>query len=495
MSETPRSSSGNASGTGPDPGQPGQPEHRTLAAKLLRPFAEVKAEELAGAALMALTVFLLLTAYYFLKTAREPLILLEKDGGANVKAYAGAGQSALLMFVVPGYAYLAQKVGRLRLLTCIYLFFAANLAIFAVLTHAGRSIGVVFFLWVGVFNVTAVSQFWSFANDIYTPEQGKRLFPILGAGSSIGAIAGSAIAHFLAKLGPEAMMAGAAAILVVVVLLMRIIDARNQVASAALGAKGGATRETSANAQKEKEKPPVDAAGVKMLVRDHYLFLIALLVLLLNWVNTAGEYVIDRTLLASAADMAHQAGLSEKVFVTEWKANYLLYANVLGAVVQLFFVSRIFKYLGVGGALMVMPIISLLGYSAIAILPVLAVAQPAKIAENGIDYSLEATTSQALYLVGSRSEKYVGKTTIDTFIWRVGDMSSAGIVWVGTKLNFEVRTFAIVNIGLIGLWLTVAWFIRRENKKRSENIEHGGQPGPIGADPTAGVGATAGAAT
>ena len=257
---------------------------------------------------------------------------------------------------------------------------------------------------------------------------------------------------------------------------MRIIDARQHVAAG----------ETSASEQKDKEKPPVDAAGLKTLVRDHYLFLIALLVLLLNWVNTAGEYVVDRTLLASAAEMAQKAGLTEKVFVTEWKANYLLYANILGALVQLLLVSRIFKYLGVGGALLVMPAISLLGYSAIAILPVMAVVQAAKITENGIDYSLEATTSQALYLVGSRSEKYVGKTTIDTFIWRVGDMSSAGIVWLGTKLAFGMRTFAIVNVGLIGCWLCVAWFIRKENKRRSENIEKGGQPGPIGRDPTGG---------
>ena len=158
------------------------PAHHGIGALLLRPFAQVKPEEIAGAAMMALTVFLLLTAYYFLKTAREPLILLESDGGANVKAYAGAGQSALLMFVVPGYAWLAQKVGRARLLTTIYLFFAANLALFAFLTHTGRAVGVVFFLWVGVFNVTAVSQFWSFANDIYTPEQGKRHLQHLGCG-------------------------------------------------------------------------------------------------------------------------------------------------------------------------------------------------------------------------------------------------------------------------------------------------------------------------
>src|SRR5262249_9562020 len=145
---------------------------------------------------------------YLLKTAREPLILLH--GGAEVKSYAAAGQSVLLVVVARAYSAIARRAGRLRLLAIIYLFFASNLVVFAALARAGVSIGVPFYLWVGVFNLTAIAQFWSFAADVYTPEQGKRLFAILGIGGSVGAVAGGRFAKQLVALGPAGLMLGAA---------------------------------------------------------------------------------------------------------------------------------------------------------------------------------------------------------------------------------------------------------------------------------------------
>ena len=132
---------------------------------------------------MTLTAFLLLTAYYLLKTVREPLILLQ--GGAEVKLYARAGQTVLMVGVVQLYGVLARRVGRLRLLVVVFLFFTANLAVFAVLARTKLAIGLPFFLWVGVFSYTVVAQFWALAADIYDADAGKRLFPIIGAGSSI----------------------------------------------------------------------------------------------------------------------------------------------------------------------------------------------------------------------------------------------------------------------------------------------------------------------
>src|SRR3954453_22693341 len=114
-----------------------------LAARLLRPFAKVEAAETVTAAGMKLTVFLLLSAYYLLKTAREPLILLH--GGAEVKSYAAAGQALLLLGFVQAYGWVAKKVGRMRLLLGVYLFFAANLVLFAVLTRAGLAVAVPFY--------------------------------------------------------------------------------------------------------------------------------------------------------------------------------------------------------------------------------------------------------------------------------------------------------------------------------------------------------------
>ncbi|HMI90860.1 MAG TPA: hypothetical protein VK509_05825, partial [Polyangiales bacterium] len=156
-----------------DPPHPGgplsnrEPREPRVLALLLRPFAKVEPGEAVSALVLMLTVFLLLMAYYFLKIAREPLILLY--GGAEVKSYAAAGQSVLLLAVVPAYSALARKVSRMKLIAGIYGFFAVNLLLFALFAEAGMVLGVAFYLWVGVFSVTAIAQFWSFANDIYDP--------------------------------------------------------------------------------------------------------------------------------------------------------------------------------------------------------------------------------------------------------------------------------------------------------------------------------------
>src|SRR5215471_12872407 len=154
--------------------------HRVFA-HLFRPFSRVHPEEVGIVALMTLTTFLLLTAYYLLKTVREPLILLQ--GGAEVKLYARAAQAVLMVGVVHLYGELARRVGRIRLLSIVFLFFISNLAVFAVLAKALVPIGLPFFLWVGVFSYTVIAQFWGLAADIYSEDEGKRLFPIIGAGS------------------------------------------------------------------------------------------------------------------------------------------------------------------------------------------------------------------------------------------------------------------------------------------------------------------------
>src|SRR5205085_76703 len=118
------------------------------------------------------------------------------------KTYASAGQSVLLIFVTWAYGVLAQRVSRIKLIATVTLFFASNLGIFFLLGQRGVPLGVPFYIWVGIFNVMVIAQFWAFAADLYTQDQGKRLFPILGIGSSVGAVFGAAMAKKLIKLGP-----------------------------------------------------------------------------------------------------------------------------------------------------------------------------------------------------------------------------------------------------------------------------------------------------
>src|SRR5215471_12393643 len=162
---------------------------RNVLERLLSSCADIRGGEGWCALLLMITVFLLLFAYYLLKTVREALILTE--GGAYIKAYSSAGQAALLMVLVPLYGFIGAKVVRIKLLCGLLLFFIVDLAVFYGFGVSGASEGVVFYIWVGIFNVFVISQVWAFANDIYTEAQGKRLFPMIGIGSSLGAWLGA----------------------------------------------------------------------------------------------------------------------------------------------------------------------------------------------------------------------------------------------------------------------------------------------------------------
>src|SRR3954465_1508380 len=170
-------------------------------------FTDVRPGEGAIAVLMLLTIFLLLVCYSVIKTVREPLILL--GGGAEVRSYAAAGQALLLMGFVPLYSWFASRVDRARLLVGATLFFIVCIELFALAVAARLPyVGVAFFIWVGIFNMSLVAQFWSFANDIYTKPAGDRLFPIIMVGMTAGAPLGSIVAARLFRLGiaPELIL-------------------------------------------------------------------------------------------------------------------------------------------------------------------------------------------------------------------------------------------------------------------------------------------------
>ena len=409
--------------------------------------ADVRPGEAGMALTLALTVFLLLTAYYLLKVAREPLILL--GGGAEVKAYAAAGQAVLLIAVLKGYDALATRMGRMALLAVVLGFFAANLVLFSLAVRAGLAVGVPFYLWVGIFSVTVLASFWSFANDVYRPEQGKRLFAILGAGSSLGAVAGAGLGRALARLlGPGELMLCAAGLLMVCLGLFAWVNGRLD------SVQGDAGAESSAG-------PLGDESGLQLLLRDRYLLLIGVLSLLRNWVNSTGEYVLDRTLVASAPQLAAAAGMSATRYISEFKAEYFGAVNVLGVLCQLFVASRIIRHLGVGRALLVLPVVALGGNLFMACLPVLALVRGAKVVENGVDYSLQNTAGNALYLVTSREAKYKAKAFIDAFLMRAGDALAAGAIWAGSHLGWSTRVFTRVDLVLCVVWIGVALMIHR----------------------------------
>jgi AAA family ATP:ADP antiporter len=321
------------------------------AGRLLRPFAEVRPCEVATALVLAVTIFTILTAYYLLKVIREPLILL--SSGAEVKSYAAAGQALLLIPVLRAHGAIAQRTGRLKLIAAVLLFCAGNLVLFAVLFRVGVSIGLPFYLWVGTFNFLLVATFWSFANDIYTPEQGKRLFPLIGVGSTVGALAGAGLASYLLRhLGPMELMLLAAGLLVGTLGLFAWVSSHQR------------CRPRDRGTPIPASAPVRGRGGFEALLSDPYLALIGVIAIVCNWITNSGEYVLDRTLV----DLVHGAGVASAAEITRFiggfKANYFWWVNALALLSQLFLVSRVLKHLGVGGALLILPVVAMLGAGA-----------------------------------------------------------------------------------------------------------------------------------
>ena len=433
---------------------------RTPLERFLSLFTEVRSGEAVSALLLALNIFLILTAYYVLKPVREALILA--GGGAEIKSYAAAGQALLLLAAVPFYGWLASRVSRRVLINGVTLFFAGCLLLFYGLAQLHVPLGVVFFLWVGIFNLMVPAQFWAFANDLYTPDAGKRLFVIVAFGASLGAVAGSYVDSLLiAPLGVYELMLVAAGILALSLLLTNGVDRRER------ARRREAAPSTAVAA--EADEPLKGRGAFALVFRTRYLVLIALLMLVLNWVNTTGEYILGRTVVAAAEQALASGGaggLSKEQLIGAFYADFFTVVNIVGLLLQLFVVSRVLKYFGVGVAILVLPLIALGGYLIAAFYPVLAMVRWAKTAENATDYSVQNTVRQVLFLPTTREQKYKAKQAIDTFFVRAGDVLSAVVVFAGTTwLALSTQGFALFNVALVLAWLGIAFLIGRHYRR------------------------------
>jgi AAA family ATP:ADP antiporter len=424
------------------------PPRRTLLDRCLLVFSDVQEGEGLGVLLLAANVFLLLGTYYILKTIREPLIL-SQPGGAEIKSYSSAAQTAVFMLMLPVYGKIGSLCNRMRLIATTTVFFILNLAAFFLLGMANVGIGVAFYIWVGVFNMFVVAQFWSFANDLYTEDQGKRLFPIAGVGASLGACVGAFFAKWLfGHFNAYQMMAIAAVLLAGYLGITYAVNRRES------------ARANAAAARRAAE--PLDRkGGFQLILKQRYLLLIAGAVLLLNLVNSNGEYIVSRFVSESAQ---HLSKAEQGKFIGQFYGDYFTWVNVLGLAMQTFLVSRLFRWIGIGGALFILPLISLTGYSMLAIAPALMVIRGVKIFENSTDYSLNNTVRHALFLPTSREAKYKAKAATDTFFVRGGDVVSAGCVFIGAHwLSLNVPKMAMLNVALVAAWIVLAVLIRRRH--------------------------------
>ena len=428
---------------------------RPLLEQMLRPFLRLEAGEGRCFLLFFAYAFLVLVSYYIVRTLREPLLLV--SASAAVKTYASAAAALALLLLVPLYAAAFRRTNRNQLVRWVTGFFIVTLAALFLARRNGVDIGFAYYVWAGIFGVTIVAQFWAHAADCFDVEAGRRLFPAIMMGATLGGIVGPSVYRAINDtLDASQLMLVAIGLLALTVPL--VSSTRSSVPSA-VRSRGC-----------EPSEPTTDSAfgGFALVARDRYLLLVALLIMLLNCVSTLGDFLLGDVVVRHAEEqVASDPSLDKGQLIGAFYSSFYLAVNVLTVILQVFVVGRLFRWVGVSGALLLLPLVALLGYGLVAFVPIFALLRVVKICEYGGNYSILNTARQALFLPLSTKGKYEGKMATDTFFWRFGDLIPAVIVFVGLNwLHFTAQQFALVNMGLSLVWFAIAVQLARRSPQR-----------------------------
>jgi AAA family ATP:ADP antiporter len=305
-------------------------------------FTDVRPGEGLTAVVMVANVFLILCAYYFVKPLRDGWIAIADIGGfsnVEVKAYTSFAQGLFLAGAVSLYAHLAGRWPRRQLIVRSTLFCISNLVVFWILRpgflgQQMSGVGVAFYIWVGMFGVFVVAQFWAFAADLYPDERGERLVPLIAIGATSGAVAGSFLTGALLGSGvieSSALLLVAILPLIGSMLLTRLADVRGPVGVGA----GQATARPAAAPSRGRP-----AGALALVVRHRYLLAVAGVTLFTAWVQTNGENLLFKVVQDSLAGELVARGVTNtvemKTFVREWTTafygSFFFWVNV-GALV------------------------------------------------------------------------------------------------------------------------------------------------------------------
>ncbi|HXV35813.1 MAG TPA: hypothetical protein VEC18_01615, partial [Myxococcota bacterium] len=406
-------------------------------------FTDVRAGEGVTALLMFVNVFLLLCAYYFVKPLREAWLSVTsvmEFSPLELKAYSAWIQGLLLLPVVAWYGRLSDRMHRSTLITRATLFCMSNLLLFFLWRPGGgfdRIPGnaLAFYVWVSMFGLFVVAQFWAFAADIYSDERGRRLMPMIAIGATAGAAFGSSVVAPTVKrvaLGADVLLLAALLPLAASIALTRIADSREQRAG----------RESGAADPDPRRAARAPGGGLALIAKSRFLLAAAAITLLLNWVNTNGENLLYSFVVEFLQQGLAENGLSDpaavdaftKDGVAAFYGDFYTWVNGVALILQALVASRLLKYGGFGVLLLMLPVISLLSYAAMALVPVLIVVKMMKVAENSTDYSINNTARNVLWLPTTSEIKFKCKPAIDTIFVRVGDGLAAATVWFGSNV-------------------------------------------------------------
>jgi AAA family ATP:ADP antiporter len=418
----------------------------------LRKLADVEPGELQALFWSFTYFFTLLCSYYIIRPMRDEMGIA---GGVDKLQWMFTGTFLAMLAAVPFFGWVAKRFPVRRFLPYVYYFFIANLILFYVLfksdiTHAYVARG--FFIWVSVFNLFIVSVFWSFMADVFNNDQARRLFGIIAAGGTAGALTGPVLTAALVNpLGPANMLLISVAFLAVAVgCIHRIITWKNTI------------NKDSVDAQRVSDTSRDQAigghilAGIRLVFGSSYLIGICLLILMYTTLATFLYFQQALIIRDSFDDPATRTALFAAI---DFSVNFLT------IVTQLLLTSRIVRKWGLNWALATVPLLLGIGFLLLGMMPTLGILIAVQVFRRAGNYALMRPAREMLYVVLGKEEKYKAKNFIDTVVYRSGDAVSAW-AYAGLKAaGISLAGIALIAVPLAGVWALISF---RLGKRQTE---------------------------
>ena len=445
-----------------------------ISEKILSIATRIRPGEGAATLMLIGNAFLLLYSHLMLKVVRDTLILTH--GTALDKSMMNAVSALTIGIAVSIYGvfykHFKDNSHRYDLTLMVNGFFIVSIFIFMGFLFIDISNPYVFYVWQSIYGVLLISHFWSYCADVMNQKTGQRLFPPIMIGASLGAWAGASSSDWVFN------QAGLYSVLMLALscLLLATYFSKNSEVLLPDESKNHLVD------KEDREEHFSAFDGFRLIFSKRYLTYIAAFVLLTNWIQSTGEYIFSSYLKELAAQLATEnPGIRESEIIAEYWSTFHTWVSLCSFLIQTFLVSRLFQLIGINGSVMVLPIILILGFSTLAMAPMFLLVQLIMIASISTINSIANTTKNALYLPLAREEKYVAKTTIDTFVFRLGDLVQFGAIFLGTKyFLWQIYELIWLNLLLSVLMLIVCFKISRTYKNQYEQVHIGTAPQLIG---------------
>ena len=411
--------------------------------RLFKKIVDAQPNEVRALLLGFLFHFLILTGYYIVRPIRDTI------AAGNLDALPWMFTATLVAMLIANalFAAIVARMSRRRFIPIAYGFLILTLALFFVLMRSGSPeqevwVGRALFVWVSVFNLFNTAIFWAFMTDLFTVEQGKRLYGFIAVGGTLGAILGAYITkNFVKDLGPANLLIVSAIMFAIAGFLVRFFPA-------------GFTHKSETSPTPEKPIGGSIWSGITHIAHSPYLLGLAVSMLIYTMSSTWAYF--------QQSDLTREA-LKTSNDRTVFLSNLEIWVNSITLVIQIFLTGRLLKWFGVGVTLVALPAVSMIGFAAMGIFPSLGLLATFQVIRRAAAYALMRPSREILFTVLDREDKYKVKSVTDTLGYRVGDQlgiwAYGGLRAIGLALN----SISFIAVPIVAGWCVLSlWLARKQ---------------------------------